>query len=150
MGRIYFDAEEVTTEESNGLDIDTTVIKEKSSTYTSILDLYEKDLFSDNSNNAIAKYNAGKQEYIENIEDRLFESYYISSRDTDEKMDKLFLGKDEYAVKEDIDVNNNNNAVLYSGLLVIGIIIYLFYMYIYNRKRRKKREDNGYNNNILR
>ena len=133
-----------TTQSSNShLNIDTDVLGDRQNTYTSVVDLYSIDVFSNNTFEIDRQLAKDKMTQTSILEHKIFVTEL--KKENNDIVGKLFATTTDTAIKE--NTQNNNNSNLFIGLTILLIaMLFLSFIFGYSQKLKKRRLE--YVNNI--
>lgn len=126
------------------------VIKERSTSYSSLTDLYEVPIFTNQFEKTIEDYQEKSSERNSTLYQTVFTLEDWKAKDTNLQLQEyLFVGNESKKVMEQTNADENNGTSIYiksGSILVIGFLVILFYRYKKRNVRRREKEHADNNN----
>lgn len=130
---------EITTEENDRLDLDTTVVKSREDTYSSLTDINHIEVFSDKFQSKVSDYNQQVSYSNNSILNTVFTKDISNSGKEDKTIvSKLFAEVGEDIVKENYDDASGAKNYIYAGILIVLMIIVSLFMVKHHKSREGK------------
>lgn len=126
-------------EQTQSIQIDPSVLNERSNTYSSLTDINGIDVFTDKYEEQVKGYNENAKEAFGELKNKIFiEQMSDEDSQQEEVKAQLFINTQGYIIKEEVQ-----NEVLTNGLAVpiIGImtVIFVLFMVSYFGKRKSRK-----------